>query len=228
MKEEYFKPSTSEAVAREFINSTAAGYLKRKQEMVLNRTDSALLVLDMQRYFLEVDSHAYIPSAKAIIPNIKRLQDYYLDLGLPVIHTRHINNWEDALQMKNWWRDLITADNPYSEVIHDIRDGKVILLNKTQYDAFFNTSLAQVLKEKGSGQVVITGVMTHLCCETTARSAFVRGFEVLFAVDATATYNRRFHQASLLNLSHGFAFPVLTREILSAPETGGTGRENAS
>jgi len=62
--------------------------------------------------------------------------------------------------------------------------------------------------------VVICGVMTHLCCETTARSAFMRGFEVFFTVDGTATYTEAFHRASLLNLSHGFAVPVLVENIL--------------
>ncbi|MES0360330.1 MAG: isochorismatase family protein, partial [Anaerolineales bacterium] len=59
-----------------------------------------------------------------------------------------------------------------------------------------------------------SGVMTHLCCETTARSAFVRGFEVFFVIDGTATYNEDYHMATLLNLAHGFTTPVLTKEVL--------------
>jgi isochorismate hydrolase len=62
--------------------------------------------------------------------------------------------------------------------------------------------------------------MAHLCCETTARSAFTRGFEVFFLVDGTASYNRDFHQASLLNLAHGFATLLLTGEALAALEAG--------
>ncbi len=58
--------------------------------------------------------------------------------------------------------------------------------------------------------------MTHLCCETTARSAFVRGFEVFFTIDGTATYNKEFHFATLHNLAHGFALPILVDEILDA------------
>ena len=60
---------------------------------------------------------------------------------------------------------------------------------------------------------MIAGVLTHLCCETTARSAFVRGFKVFFTVDGTATYYEDFHRATLLNLSHGFAVPVLVDDI---------------
>ena len=73
-----------------------------------------------------------------------------------------------------------------------------------------------MLRDNGVRRIVISGVMTHLCCETTARSAFVRGFEVFFTVDGTASYTADFHRASLLNLAHGFAVPVLVSEILAA------------
>jgi bifunctional isochorismate lyase/aryl carrier protein len=90
------------------------------------------------------------------------------------------------------------------------------LNQKSQYDAFYQTSLEEMLHAKGVTQVVICGVMTHLCCETTARSAFIRGFEVFFPVDGTATYNLAYHKASLLNLAHGFASLVLMKDILEA------------
>ena len=67
-------------------------------------------------------------------------------------------------------------------------------------------------------QVVITGVMTHLCCETTARSAFMRGFLPFFLVDGTATYNRHFHIATLTNLAHGFAHLARVQDILATLE----------
>jgi len=60
--------------------------------------------------------------------------------------------------------------------------------------------------------------MTHLCCESSARSAFMRGFEVLFTIDGTATYREDFHRAAILNLAHGFAHPVLTGEIIKGLE----------
>ena len=57
--------------------------------------------------------------------------------------------------------------------------------------------------------------MTHLCCETTARVAFTRGYEVFFSIDGTATYNRKFHLGSLVNLAHGVAVPMLVDEIIA-------------
>lgn len=219
MKEQYYTADNLVGTAAEFIDSVAT-VLRKKPPAVVDPAASALLILDMQRYFLEADSHAYIPSADAIIANIKQLQEVFFQLGRPVIQTRHLNTDENAGQMKHWWRDLIREDTPYSKISDSIRDRRALQLDKNQYDAFFETPLENMLREKGVRQVVVTGVMTHLCCDTTARSAFIRGFEVFFVVDATATYTRQLHQASLLNLTHGFALPMMTNSILAALESG--------
>ena len=55
-------------------------------------------------------------------------------------------------------------------------------------------------------EVIVTGVMTNLCCETTARDAFIRGFRVFFSTDATATINAELHEATLKNMAYGFAY----------------------
>ncbi len=115
--------------------------------------------------------------------------------------------------MASWWKDLIRIDNPQSAIIPDFDFSNRYVLRKSQYDAFYGTPLEDTLHKKGVSQVLVSGVMTHLCCETTARSAFVRGFEVFFIVDGTATYNEDHHLAALLNLSHGFATPILAAEI---------------
>ncbi len=62
--------------------------------------------------------------------------------------------------------------------------------------------------------LVITGIMTHLCCETTARDAFMRDYEIYFVIDSTASYNETLHVSSLMTLTNGFAIPVKTDTIL--------------
>ena len=178
--------------------------------------ESALIICDMQRYFLESQSHAYIPSAGAIIPRIKRLAASFVEKGLPVISTRHLNTKGDAKMMARWWKEVITEDNDLSEITHELDFPDSIIILKSQYDGFYETPLEGILKEKGVHQLVITGVMTHLCCETMARSGFMRGFTVFFPIDATATYNEVFHLGAFTNLSHGFAIPVLTDELLDS------------
>ncbi|MCL0060506.1 isochorismatase family protein [Dehalococcoidia bacterium] len=188
--------------------------LRASHDVTLDPRRSALVIVDMQRYFLEDSSHAFIPAARAIVPRLTKLIQAYSQHGLPIVFTRHLNTDANAGMMSRWWQDLIRADDPASEIIPEFDLSQGVVIEKSQYDAFYETALDEMLREKGVTQIVICGVMSHLCCETTARSAFVRGFEVFFTVDGTATYTEAFHRATLLNLAHGFAVPVLTHEIL--------------
>jgi isochorismate hydrolase len=212
-KESYFTAENIDCKATEISQSLPT--YGQKPRIPFSLQNSALLVLDMQRYFLEPGSHAYIPSAKAILPGIQALVQAYSDLGLPIIFTRHINTSQDSGVMERWWRDLIRANTPLSEIDAELDISKGIVVRKSQYDAFYQTTLEEILHNQLVRQVVISGVMTHLCCETTARSAFVRGFGVFFLIDGTATYNAEFHRASLLNLAHGFAILSRVNEILT-------------
>ncbi len=179
-----------------------------------NLQESALLVLDMQDFFLNSSSHAYIPSAVAIIERINLLIRLYKQHHRPVICTEHINSLEDAGMMSVRWREIITSDNPLYKISSDIDIGDSEVMRKTQYDAFHDTGLDALLRLHGVKQVTVTGVMANLCCETTARNAFVRGFAVFFPADTCAAYNEEFHLATLRNLAFGFADIVTSQWIL--------------
>jgi isochorismate hydrolase len=213
-REVYFTAQGLKFKAREMLQQMAEAPRHSLQRYVPEH--SALLVLDMQSFFLKPESHAFVPSAVAIVPGIQALMQAYARRGLPVFFTQHLNTSQNAGLMGIWWRDVITAQNPLSEIVADMDLSAGHLISKSQYDAFYATCLEGSLREKCVSQVVICGVMTHLCCESTARSAFIRGFEVFFAVDGTATYNEAFHRASLLNLAHGFANLVLVDDLLNA------------
>jgi nicotinamidase-related amidase len=212
-KEAYFTPDTLARATQELLVQCQS--LVQHRRVPFHPAQSALLVLDMQRYFLEPNRHAFVPSAPSIIPGIKRLVRAYTARNLPVYFTRHINTTQDAGNMASWWRDLISPDSPASAIVPDFDLSNCQVIEKSQYDAFFNSSLANDLASRQVEQVVIGGVMTHLCCESTARSAFMHGFDVYFLVDGTATYNLAFHQSSLLNLAHGFATMMCVSEILA-------------
>jgi isochorismate hydrolase len=212
LKERYFTPETIEAKAKAMRQAAMGRRSGGRFRFAPQR--SALLVLDMQAYFLEATSHAHVPCANTILPGLGQLAKAYAARGLPVIYTRHVNTEENAGLMSRWWSELIRDENPLSKISAELDLSRGIILEKSQYDAFYRTDLDERLRHMGVKQVVIGGVMTHLCCETTARAAFGRGFEVLFLVDGAATYTEAFHQASLLNLAHGFAELWLVAEIL--------------
>lgn len=203
MKELYFTSENIEFKTDAFLETIREIHTIKKIDINLN--NSALLVLDMQKYFFQPSSHAYIPSAPAVIAPIKKLIELYQQKSKPVIYTRHVNTPEDAKNMNSWWKNLILEQQQESEIIEDILITNPVVIKKTQYDAFYQTELLPYLNRQKITDIVITGVMTHLCVETTARSAFMRGFKVIITADGTASYNSTYHLSSLINLSHGFA-----------------------
>ncbi|MBN2148814.1 MAG: cysteine hydrolase [Anaerolineales bacterium] len=213
MKESYFTPQTLSEKSREICQSLESARRSRLERF--DPLHSAFLVLDMQEYFLQPGSHAYVPSASAILPGLQALAEAYTAHHLPVIFTRHLNTAGNSGNMSRWWRDLLMEENPLSAITPALNLAQGEMIVKTQYDAFYNTNLDTLLQSLQVRQLVIGGVMTHLCCETTARSAFVRGYDVFFTIDGTATYTEAHHRATLLNLAHGFAVPVLVEEIIS-------------
>jgi len=210
-KEKYFTSESIGEKARDMLRDVSE--IRKRHSPAVSPADSALLVLDMQRYFLAEDSHAFIPAAAAILPGVARLIDSYSRRNLPIIFTRHLNTEADAGMMSVWWNDLIEPGTPLSWIVPELNGDRGEVIKKTQYDAFHGTDLERRLRDRGVRQVVICGVMTHLCCETTARAAFVRGFEVILAIDGTATYNEPLHRATLWHAAHGFAVPLLVEEI---------------
>ena len=110
-KELYFsKENLPEEVDNLIDEIRNTGVRDRKPD--LSGSHPALLVTDMQEYFLNPASHAFIPSAEAIIPNINRLIEHFQKNNFPVIFTIHLNTEEDAGNMKTWWNDLIKRDSP--------------------------------------------------------------------------------------------------------------------
>ncbi|MFC2131959.1 cysteine hydrolase family protein [Bacteroidota bacterium] len=219
MKEQYFTESNINKTARSLIEEIGKSVKIRKRR--ISGTDTALVVLDMQDYFLNEESHAFVPSAPAIIPGINKLINAFLKFPenkLPLIFTKHINSDLNAGQMAAWWKELVNENTEWGKITDNLIFPGATVVTKSQYDAFYQTDLEAILNENGIRQLIVTGVMTHLCCESTIRAAFVRGFDVLFPVDGTATYNFDFHRSSFLNISHGFATPVLIDDLLKQLE----------
>jgi isochorismate hydrolase len=252
MKEEYLNSLTLQKTTDELL-AELTGEHYRSKPWKLNPGKAALLVLDMQNYFLDPASHAFTPSAPAILSNINKLISFAMKCKMDIIFTRHVNNNSNAGMMNKWWKDIITEDSYEAQISETVRlyEGKTVgrespirddsmvekknettesparddsmvendstkIIVKNQYDAFYNTDLEEYIRSKNIEQLIITGVLTNLCCETTARSAFVKGFEVLFPIDATAAYNREFHLSTFRNLGFGFCPILKTSDLINS------------
>ncbi|GLI32892.1 isochorismatase family protein [Desulforhabdus amnigena] len=164
---------------------------------------TALLVIDMQRYFEGV--------ARPILKNVLSLLSACRTAEMKIAYTRHGHQDPkvDGGMLARWWGDVIRYGDPEWELIKEFhpRPGEPIF-DKTRYSAFHGTNLDAWLNENGIEDLIVTGVLTNCCCETTARDAFVRDYRVLFVADGTATVNEELHLASLKNLAFGFAHVV--------------------
>ena len=260
MKEQYLNSSTLEKTIDALVAELTGHYYHQKPWQ-LNPGKAALLVLDMQNYFLDPSSHAFTPSAPAIVPNILKLMEMARKFEMKIIFTKHVNDDKNADMMGKWWKDVLTDGRWESGIsktvglydcktvlLYDsmtlrmespvrddsmvemkagttkspVRDDSMVgrynemMIVKSQYDAFYNTALEEYLRLQNIEQVIITGLLANLCCETTARSAFVRGFEVFFPVDATAAYNREFHMSTFRNLGFGFCPILKTADLINS------------
>ncbi|MFA6571054.1 MAG: isochorismatase family protein, partial [Bacteroidota bacterium] len=98
-------------VTQENLQEKTKGWLKsiapyNRHKLELNRDKSALLVVDMQNYFLTEDSPAFTCGGKAILPNVKKLIESFRSANKPVIYTCHVHNpnLSDAGIMEWWWK----------------------------------------------------------------------------------------------------------------------------
>lgn len=211
-KERYFTKENIFSVAEKI--KQAATVRRENQIHAFSAKDAILLVTDMQQFFLNPKSHAFVPSAEAILPNIQKLISCSENNAIPVIYSRHVNDPSNAALMGSWYRDLLSDASGQAGIVKELHPNKHLILDKPQYDVFHETELFQVFRKAAKTQIIICGVMTNLCVETTARSAFVRGIQPFVPIDATACYTYDMHLGSIRNLAQGFTHPILLHEIL--------------
>ncbi len=103
---------------------------------------------------------------------------------------------------------------PDSEIISDLKPKKTdIIVSKKRYDPFVGTNLGKVLKKRKIKRLIVAGVTTNVCVESTIRSAFDRDFEVILVKDATTTYSKTLQKASVTTLTKHFALVTTTNAL---------------
>ncbi|PIS26073.1 MAG: hypothetical protein COT45_01265 [bacterium (Candidatus Stahlbacteria) CG08_land_8_20_14_0_20_40_26] len=212
--EAYVTPDSLEEKAQYWLRKVEPF---NQHRMHLNKEKSALLVIDMQKFFLDPVSPTFTSGGLAILPTLKQLIQAFREANRPVIYTRHVHHPGriDAGIMGWWWEGMCVEGSTESNVHDDVAprpNEKVIF--KHRYSAFYNTDLETVLRCLKVEDLVITGIMTNLCCESTARDAYYRDYKVFFLADVTGSVSEEMHLASLLNLAFGFAFVTTAKEIL--------------
>ncbi|MCG8357639.1 MAG: cysteine hydrolase [Kiloniellales bacterium] len=192
----------------------------------------ALLVVDMQNDFVRVGAPLEVPDARATIPRHKRLIEAFRARGRPVVYTRFLSRetpdllwlWSPQCRpdTKCCWRghkrDYPDADAPLdcAEVIEELTpQAGDIVVDKYGYGAFHGTDLNTRLKAIGVGSLLVTGTVTQICVEETAREAFHYGYRTTLIADAVSSFSPDLHAATLKNFAMKFGWVADTDTALS-------------
>ena len=184
----------------------------------LDRDRVALIVIDMQRDFIEPGGFGAslgndVSLLSAIVPTVRRLLDGFRAAGLPVIHTRecHRPDLSDCPTAKRLrgapsmrigdaepMGRILIAGEPGVAIVPDLvpLPGEIVI-DKPGKGAFYGTDLGQQLANLGITQLIFAGVTTEVCVQTTMREANDRGYECLLATDATESYFPDFKEAAI-------------------------------
>ena len=208
--------------------------------VMLDSCKPSMIVVDMQNAFLnESGSVAMmgldITYLKETIGPVIRLVDVCHAVGIPVIFTRYVlrPDYTDAglreerrpgacasasLVAGTWDADL----DPRMEV----RPTDYIL-DKTRYSSFYNTNLEVILRGLQVDTLIVCGVTTEICVESTIRDAYFRDFSILVPADAVAATDVDRHRGTLRTIEYGFGTVtttnVLVDALLAAPSLHGAG-----
>ena len=217
--------------------------LKDQTPIEIDPRTTALLVIDMQRYF--VSPHypfmqtfeKLVPGVTAgycervnsmVIPNINRLQIGFRSLQLPIVYTAIGSFLPDGRDLNRMWKDLDrlsmsvvgrrmfpTVDAPSWQIDDSLAPAPgELVLNKTSSSALNSTMLDQTLRNMGVESLVVCGVTTDVCVETTARDAADRGFQVVIAEDACTALSADLHRAALQAFSLAFGRVRKTEDVI--------------
>jgi len=171
-----------------------------------------------------------VPDARKTIAQHTRLIQAARKAGIPVIFTRFIStpersllwNWSpkvappvNACQRgyKRYYRD-VKKELECVEVVDELKPLRTdVVIDKFGYGAFHRTSLDSTLRSLGVESLIITGTVTQICVEETAREAFHHGYKTTVVSDAVSSYMPDLHAATLKNFAMKFGWVKTTAEI---------------
>jgi ureidoacrylate peracid hydrolase len=188
---------------------------RRGRERVYEDLDpakTALVVVDMQNAFmLPGVAHALCPMAEAIVPNINRLAAVVRSTGGAVVWIKTTFR-EDALQNWSTYFEMVTSQQGAKRIAALTADSKGhelwaaldvrpddLIVEKNRFSAFIqgSSNLAELLRQRGLDTLLITGTVTNVCCESTARDAMMLNFKTIMVTDGNAAVTDEDHNASL-------------------------------
>jgi len=192
----------------------------------------ALLIVDMQNDFVRKGAPLEVPDARATLPAHRRLIEAARRREMPVIYTKFLSRpeyyllWEWSPECRPptrccWKGHLRRYEDSAREldctdVVGEIYPGPADpIVEKHGYGAFHDTGLDQLLRARGIEALLVTGTVTQICVEETAREAFHHGFRTTLVADAVSSFAPDLHAATLKNFAMKFGWVEDSAALLS-------------
>jgi len=176
----------------------------------------ALLVHDMQRYFLAAFAPDTAPLAPAVA-NIARLLTHCRARGIPVFYTAQRGNQDrrDRGLQADLWGPGMSATDEHEAILEALAPapGDHVLV-KHRYSAFQRSNLETMMRARSRDQLLVTGVYAHIGCTATVAEGFQRDIESFIAADAVADFSRADHDLALHWIARTCGIPMTTDHLL--------------
>jgi len=195
---------------------------------------TALVVVDMQNYFVKQGHQAEIPAAREIVPNINRLAAELRRRGGHVVWVR--NGTNDTRESWSNYHNYLQSPERAERRLDDMEIGaegyeywhlndikpEDAQITKKRYSAFIQGSsgIDRHLRDRGIDTLLITGTATNVCCESTGRDAMMLNFKVVMVADGLATHTDEEHNATLSSFYGQFGDVQTVDEVVASLERG--------
>ncbi len=215
IKEAYVTPATLDAALEDWLAAVAAYQWRAVQP--LSAPAAALLVIDVNKPFVEPGHPLSVPVAPVIVPRLAEVVRAFREVGRPVlwvVQGHHSLEHDRGAHLYAWWPTMMregTSDTEIAAGLEVAPSEKVIV--KRRYSAFYQTDLELTLRCLGVTQVVIGGLLTNVCPYTTAFDAFMRDLDVYYLADGTGAFNRALHVGALCNIAAWCGAVVRCRQV---------------
>ncbi len=189
----------------------------------LNPQHAALVVVDMQKGFIEEGAAMEVAPGREIIPNINRLRVQFANREMSVFFTRFVYSTKvpnligELHQQHKPPVACCMLGHPSVEIVNDLMPlENDLVIDKHGYDAFHNTNFDYALRSRKIKQLIFTGVMTDICVLSTITSALHHEYQLWVTSDATATLWPEVQSITLDLIDRAYGMVATTDQILSA------------
>lgn len=203
--------------------------MSTQETFILDPKKTTVIVVDMQNAFLRDEGSMAqagldISYLKQTVKPVRRLVDSCHQIGVPLIFTKYVirQDYMDAGVVAEHIPGLQEAGALMAgswDIEVDERLGannNDIFLDKNRYCSFYNTNLETLLRGLKTETLVVCGVTTEICVESTIRSAFFRDYKVVLVQDAVAATNLERHEGTLRTVGFGFGRLATVTEVIKA------------